>query len=64
MFYPVGKICDHSFENQRHSASGLNLLVAAITSSADLLRAFGQVRANGGFVVSEYRRHKKHRRGI
>jgi DNA-binding PucR family transcriptional regulator len=30
-FNRLGEIRDHSFENQRHRASGLNLLVAAIT---------------------------------
>jgi TnpA family transposase len=29
-FNRPGEICDRSFENQRHLASGLNLLVAAI----------------------------------
>jgi hypothetical protein len=30
-FNRLGEIRDRSFENQRHSASGLNLIVAAIT---------------------------------
>ncbi len=30
-FHRLGEIRDRSFENQRHLASGLNLLVAAIT---------------------------------
>ena len=49
-FNRLGEIRDRSFENQRHRASGLNLVVAAITlwNTVYLERAteqMGQIRA-------------------
>jgi Tn3 transposase DDE domain len=48
-FNRLGEIRDRSFENQRHRASGLNLLVAAIIpwNTTYLQRAFNHLRNQG-----------------
>src|SRR5258708_34470058 len=54
-FHRLGEIRDRSYENQRHRASGLNLLVAAIilwkttylNSTVDHLRKHGHPPAPG-----------------
>jgi hypothetical protein len=48
-FYRLGEIRDRSFENQRYRASGLNLVIAAISlwNTVYLERAFRLCGSNG-----------------
>jgi TnpA family transposase len=58
-FHRLGEIRDRSYENQRHRASGLNLVVAAITlwNAVYLGHAVDTLRAEGTSVPDELLSH-------
>ena len=58
-FSPLGEIRDRSYENQRHRASGLNLLVAAIIlwNTTYLQRAVDHLRIQGHHPASGDQAH-------
>jgi TnpA family transposase len=58
-FNRLGEIRDRTFENQCYRASGLNLVVAAITlwNTVYLSRAVDQLRAEGSIIADELLAH-------
>lgn len=58
-FNRLGELRDRSFENQRHRASGLNLVVAAIVlwNTVYLERAVNALRAHGHAVDDDLLQH-------
>ncbi len=54
-----GMVQDQSYEDQRHRASGLNLVLAAIVlwNTIGLERAVGVLRAQGTAVPDEFLQH-------